>query len=95
MILDKDGNTINNYDLDKGYLEITQNGQYMYKEFTENELDIMSIKYQINELKEQLLQTDYKTLKYIEGYYTEEEFNAIKNTRKELRNKINELEGKL
>lgn len=95
MILDKDGNIITNYDLDKGYLEITQDGQYNYTEFTKNELDIMSIEYQIRNLKELLDNSDYKAIKYLEGYYTDEEYETIRVTRQSYRNQINRLESEL
>ena len=47
----------------------------------------------INQLKLELERTDYKTLKYIDGELTEEEYNEIKEIRKELRRKIRELGG--
>lgn len=50
------------------------------------------IETQISEYKKLLSGTDYKTLKYIEGYLTEEEYSETKIQRQEWREKINELE---
>lgn len=44
-------------------------------------------------LKYQLAQTDYKALKFLEGWLTEEEYAPIKAERQALRDQINELEG--
>lgn len=47
---------------------------------------------QIAELKKQLADTDYKALKYVDGWFTEEEYAPIKAMREELREKIRLLE---
>lgn len=47
----------------------------------------------IRELKLLLLNSDYKTQKYIEGQYTEEEWAVIKAERQAWRDEINELES--
>ena len=39
-----------------------------------------------------LVSTDYRVLKYIEGYYTEQEYQQYKQERQYYRQKINELE---
>ena len=44
------------------------------------------------ELKQQLADMDYKTSKYVDGDYTEQEWNLIVAERKRLRNEINNLE---
>ena len=44
-------------------------------------------------LKALLAQSDYKTLKYVEGALTEEEFAGSCAVRAELRREINEIEG--
>ncbi len=49
---------------------------------------------QIAELKAQLQSTDYKAIKYAEGWLTEEEYTPIKAERQAIRDRINELEGK-
>ena len=46
----------------------------------------------INALKQELASTDYKALKYAEGWFTEEEYAPIKAMREELREKIRLLE---
>lgn len=50
---------------------------------------------QIAELKQKLSDTDYKALKHMEGYYTDEQWEQIKAERKALREQINELENQL
>lgn len=47
---------------------------------------------EIARLKNLLKQTDYKTLKWVDGALTEEEYAEVKAYRQELRNKINQLE---
>jgi hypothetical protein len=50
------------------------------------------IEKRIIELKELLSKTDYKAIKYAEGYYTEDEYAPIKAERKSWRDEINKLE---
>ena len=50
---------------------------------------------EIGELKAELCATDYKALKYMEGWLTEEEYAPIKSLRQSLRDQINELESQL
>jgi hypothetical protein len=50
---------------------------------------------EIGELKAELGATDYKALKYMEGWLTEEEYAPVKAQRQALRDQINELEAKL
>ena len=47
----------------------------------------------IGELKAMLRATDYKAIKYAEGYLSEEEYAEDKAQRQEWREEINELEG--
>ena len=47
---------------------------------------------QIAELKAQLAATDYKALKFMEGWLTEEEYAPIRTERQAVRDKINALE---
>ena len=42
-----------------------------------------------------LARTDYRALKYAEGYYTEEEYAPYKAERQALRDRINALEEQL
>lgn len=64
----------------------------IYIPYSKEYLHNRDIRRQIKDLKEALAATDYKVLKYFEGYLTEEEFIKIKQERQEKRNKINELE---
>lgn len=48
----------------------------------------------IMELKAELASTDYKTLKWVDGALSDEEYAEIREHRAELRAKINELERK-
>lgn len=43
----------------------------------------------------ELKKTDFKALKYAEGYYTEEEYAPIKELRQSLRDEINALREEL
>jgi hypothetical protein len=47
---------------------------------------------QIADLKAQLAATDYKAIKYAEGWITKEEYAPIRAERQAIRDKINELE---
>jgi hypothetical protein len=47
---------------------------------------------EIAELKQLLKDTDFKAIKYFEGYYTDEEYEPIKLKRQSYRDKINALE---
>lgn len=48
---------------------------------------------EVNELKKNLADTDYKAIKYAEGWITEEEYAPIKAQRQAWRDRINELEN--
>lgn len=50
---------------------------------------------QIDMLKAELSKTDYKAIKYAEGWITAEEYEPIKAERQALRDKINALEAAL
>lgn len=65
---------------------IEHDNKYLIKE---------KIKKQIEDLKEILKDTDYKTLKYIDGEYTDEEYEPIKEYRCNLRNQIRLLKEEL
>ena len=73
-------------------MKISENG--IYKEIEDFELEI-PIEYQIMELKENLLNTDYKAIKYAEGLINDEEYAPIKEQRQYWRNEINRLENNL
>lgn len=64
-----------------------------FKEITEEEYaTFMNILNQITELKWELKKTDYKAVKFAEGWYSEEEYAEIKSAREDIRNQIRELE---
>lgn len=50
---------------------------------------------QIRELKQKLSDTDYKAIKYSEGWLTDEEYAEAKAQREEWRSAINKLEERL
>ena len=68
---------------------------YVYKPYSEEYIRERDISQQITNLQYELSQTDYKLLKYLEGYYTDEEYAPIKKERQEMRDKINNLKSKL
>lgn len=47
---------------------------------------------QISQLKAQLADTDYKAIKFAEGWISAEEYAPVKGERQAIRDKINELE---
>lgn len=47
---------------------------------------------EIDDLKRQLFESDYKAIKYAEGWISEEDYADIKAERQALRDRINELE---
>lgn len=57
--------------------------------------DIQAINKEINELKKKLFDTDYKAIKYSEGWLTDKEYAEVKAQREEWRKRINELEASL
>ena len=68
---------------------------FVYIPYTESELERIAIKQEIEELKANLLATDYKAIKYAEGKYTKEEYAPIDAQREAWRDRINELEAML
>ena len=57
--------------------------------------DIQDINTEINVLKKRLFDTDYKAIKYSEGWLTDEEYAEVKAQREEWRKRINKLEASL
>lgn len=57
--------------------------------------DIQTINKEISELKKKLFNTDYKAIKYSEGWLTDEEYAEVKTQRQVWRDEINRLEEKL
>lgn len=60
---------------------------------TEEELAEMQRQARIAELKQLLAESDYKAIKYAEGWLTADEYAATKAQRQAWRDEINELEG--
>ena len=54
-----------------------------------------AINKEISELKKKLFDTDYKAIKYSEGWLTDEEYAEAKAQREEWRKRINKLEASL
>lgn len=80
-------------------MRIYDNGQY--REMTAEEIAQQKAfensaefkQMQISQLKAQLAETDYKAIKFAEGWITAEEYEPVKAKRQAIRDKINELEG--
>lgn len=70
------------------YRDMTSEEKTEYLEAVKlsNEEEIISLKLQLSD-------TDYKAIKYAEGWITEEEYAPIKAERQKIRDKINELEN--
>ena len=93
------------WDIENNYISIedTQqsdiNGWTYRKEVCpmKTEQDLLKDQYrlEINQLKKQLSDTDYKAIKYAEGQISEEEYSEIKSERQGYRDRINYLEGLL
>lgn len=78
-------------------MRIYENG--IYRDMTpEEEAEFnnetaVPIDQQIAELKQQLFLTDYKAIKYAEGWISDDEYAPIRAERQAIRDKINELES--
>ena len=49
----------------------------------------------VNELKQLLAESDYRAIKYFEGYYTDEQYEPYKVQRQAYRDEINQLETEI
>ena len=67
-------------------------GELSMQVYDEKEYQKNVYKEELNTLKQQLESMDYKTSKYADGDYTDEEWQAIVAERKAIREKIRELE---
>lgn len=56
---------------------------------------LLGLKFQIEELKGLLSSTDYKTLKYLEGELTQEEYEQAKQKRAEWRTQIDVIQQEI
>lgn len=73
-------------------MKISENG--IVREMTEEEIEklLPAAEDQIESLKQQLADSDYKALKYAEGWINEEEYAPIKAERQRIRDEINRLQ---
>lgn len=86
------------YDGDENYIAITEeewNAHNAVSEPTAEQKARAEKLRQIASLKAQLAQSDYKAIKYAEGWISEEDYAPIKAERQTLRDQINELEQEL
>ena len=67
----------------------------VYIKYTKDELKQIELNKELSKAHLDLDQSDYKAIKYFEGYYTEEEYQPIKEYRESLRVKIRQLEKEL
>ena len=77
---------------------IYHNGVYRdmtAEEIAEREAHQPTIEERIEMLKSELESTDYKAIKYAEGWLTEEEYAPIKAERQAIRDEINALESQV
>ena len=77
-------------------MRVYDNGKYRdmtAEEIAEREASKPSPAYRIEMLKADLASTDYKAIKYAEGWLTEEEYAPIKAERQAIRDEINALEA--
>ena len=71
-----------------------KDGEYIYDPIIVNKGGA-EVKKEIRLLKSQLSESDYKAIKYAEGWISEEDYAPIKAERQALRDRINELEDSL
>lgn len=64
----------------------------VFIEYSEEELNEKDRQQELTKWKSMLEATDYKAIKYAEGWYTEEEYLPIKLEREKMRERIRELE---
>ena len=68
---------------------------HIYIPYTEKELEEKAASREIAELKSRLAETDYKAIKYAEGFIVESEYAPIRAERQSWRERIGELEKKV
>ena len=74
--------------------DITENID-VYILYTDEELHIHNLQRELVEYKQLLNTTDYQAIKYAEGYYTDEEYAQIKQTREGYREKVRSITSEL
>ena len=74
------------------WIEVDMNEEEILEQKQQN---IENYTIQIEQLKNELSTTDYKAIKYAEGWLNEQEYASIKIERQNLRDQINLLEQKI
>ena len=77
-------------------MRVYENGKYRdmtAEEIAEMESHQPTASQRIESLKSELASTDYKAIKYAEGWLTDEEYAPIKAERQAIRDEINRLES--
>lgn len=67
----------------------------VYIPYTEREIKVMAAQREMSELKAKLAETDYKAIKYAEGFIVESEYAPIRAERQSWRERIGTLEAVL
>lgn len=96
-VVDKPGiPTVEAYDVEK---TIKVYIPYTLEELSDKnfniDVQIEALNKEIGDYMLKLSQTDYRVIKYMEGFYTDEEFLPMKEQRQEWRQRINELEAEI
>lgn len=73
----------------EGMVQITESE---YNQLRNQNKQKLQIKSRIQELKQNLTNTDYQAIKYAEGQLSESEYDPIKAQRQSWRDEINQLE---
>lgn len=94
----KNGGKDVKYIIDQPYIESIEAYDevepiFVYIEYTEEELKIINARKEMQQYKTLLSETDYKAIKYSEGWYSEEEYKSTKELRESYREKIRECEA--
>lgn len=92
MIIDKNGKIYSGVYMGCG--TVVQDGDFFIFLPYEREEDCKRAE-EILQLKRDLSATDYKLMKYVEGFITDEEYAEVKRQRSEWRAKINQLESEI
>lgn len=79
--------------------ELKAKGLYQYSNEELKEIEyqdkLLPLQDEYNYYQQKIAETDHKLFKYVEGYYTDEEYEPIKQERESYRVKIRELENKI
>lgn len=92
MIIDKSGKIYSGVYMGAG--SIVQDGEFSFFLPYEREEDCKRAE-EILQLKRNLAATDYKLLKYMDGFLTDTEYAEVKDQRSSWRYKINKLESEI